>query len=356
MPGPLLALIVGTAAAVLWLHDAPVIGRLPSGFPGLFVPEHSQDFLLSALQPAFTLALIGSVNSLVTSLVADSLTRTRHQSNRELVGQGIGNTAAGLLGAMPGAGSTSGTVVNIRAGGITPVSGVLSAIVLLALLLGLGQVAEPMPLAALSGILIKTGWDIIDWRLIKRVRHVRRDYLVVMLLTLFLTVFVDLITAIVLGLIVAAFARARESERRELGSVISVPLLDSEFLADDNGAAGGDQFEARVGLVDLRGQFSFASASQLAWLVGADIEQHEVVIFDFSNTTDMDDSGALVMEQLIDAAMATNTECIVLNLSGSVADNLRSLNVFRRVPVERFVDDLDAARELAGTLLSDGRE
>ena len=179
----------------------------------------------------------------------------------------------------------------------------------------------------------------------------RRDYLLVMLFTMFLTVFVNLITAIVLGLIVAAFARARESEQRELSSVISVPLLDQEFFSDDLDNADADQFAARVGLVDLRGEFSFASASQLAWLVGADIEEHEVVIFDFSNTIHMDDSAALVMERLVDAAAATNTECIVLNLSGSVGDNLNSLNVFRRVPAERFVDNLDAARELAGNLL-----
>ena len=203
---------------------------------------------------------------------------------------------------------------------------------------------------------MKAGWDIIDWRLIKRVRYVRRDYLLVMLLTLLLTVFVDLITAIVLGLIVAAFARARESERRELGSVISVPLLDSEFLDGDSGSDAADQFEARVGLVDLRGQFSFASANQLAWLVGADIEQHEIVIFDFSNTVEMDDSGALVMERLIDSAAAANTECIVLSLSGDVARNLRSLNVFRRLPAERFVDSLDEARELARGLLRNDSE
>ena len=354
VPGPLPALVAGTLLSTMWLRDAPVIGSVPQGLPSLHVPEVSTGLLLSAVQPALILALVGSINSLVASLVADSLTRTRHKSNQELVGQGIGNVGAGLLGALPGAGATSGTTVNIRAGGNSPVSGVICAGTLLALVFGLGRIAEPVPLAALSGVLIKAGWDIIDWRLIKRVRHVRRDYLLVMLLTLLLTVFVNLITAIVLGLIVAAFARARESERRELGSVISVPLLDSEFLADDADVAGDDQFEARVGLVDLRGQFSFASANQLAWLVGADIEQHEVVIFDFSNTTDMDDSAALVMERLVDAAISTDTECIVLNLSGLVADNLRSLNVFRRVAPERFVDDLNAARELARDLLNGG--
>ena len=357
VPGPLVALIAGTALATLWLDGAPIIGTLPQAIPPpLQMPVLAPGFLFSAIQPALTLALIGSVNSLVTSLVSDSLTRTRHQPNRELAGQGIGNIAAGLLGALPGAGATSGTTVNISAGGSTPVSGMLYALVLLALVaLGLGWIAEPIPLAVLSGILIKAGWDIIDWRLVTRVRYVRRDYLLVMLLTLLLTVFVDLITAIAVGLIVAGFARARESERRELSSVISVPLLDAEFFSDGQDAddADVDRFQARVGLVDLRGEFSFASANELAWAVGADIEQHEVVIFDFSNTVHMDDSAALVMERLTRAAAAAKTECIVLNLSGSVGDTLNSLNVFRQLPAERFVDNLDAARDLAGNLLND---
>ena len=356
VPGPLPAVIVGTLLAVLWLRDAPAIDALPQGLPTLQLPEYSPNVLLDAAQPAVTLALIGSINSLVTSLVADSLTRTRHKSNRELVGQGIGNVAAGALGALPGAGATSGTTVNIRAGGNSPVSGVVCAGVLLALVLGIGWVAEPVPLAALSGVLIKAGWDIIDWRLIVRVRHVRREYVVVMLFTMLLTVFVDLITAIILGLIMAGFARARQSEQRELGSVRSVPILDREFFGDNDDDTQGDKFRARVGLLDLRGQFSFASASQLAWMVGADIEEHEVVILDFSNTVDMDDSAALVMERLIDAAISTHTEVIVLNLAGPVSDDLRSLNVLRRVPADRFAHSLDEARKLARNLLNERGE
>ena len=358
-PEPLVALVVGTLLAALLLRDAPTIGQLPTGLPTLQLPVLSAGLLVSAIQPALTLALIGSINSLVACLLADTLTRARHRPNQELVGQGIANVAAGLLGALPGAGSASGTTVNIRAGGTSPVSGVLCAVVLLALILGLGEIAEPIPLAALAAILIKTGWDIIDWRLITRIRYVQRDYLLVMLLTLCVTVFVDLVTAIVVGLIVAGFARAREAERLELGRVISVPILDRAFFAgapDADDADDADQFLARVGLVDLRGQFSFASANELAWRVGSDIEEHEVVIFDFSNTVHMDDSAALVMERLITGAAATNTECIVLNLTGPVSDTLKSLNVFRRLPEERFVNGLDEARELAGNLLNDEGE
>ncbi len=354
VPESLVALVAGTAMAVLWLDGARTIGALPTALPALHLPEMTPVFLVSAIQPALTLALIGSVNSLVTSLVADSLSRSRHRPNRELLGQGMGNLAAGLLGALPGAGATAGTTVNIRSGGSSPVSGVLCAGLLLALALGLGKVAEPIPIAALAGILVKVGWGLIDWRLITRVRHVQGDYLLVMLLTFCLTVFVDLITAIALGLIVAGFARARIAERMELGSVISVPVLDRALFSDPAGDDDRDEFLARVGLVNLRGQFSFASANELAWMVGADIEEHEVVIFDFSNTVHMDDSAALVMERLIAAAAATNTECIVMNLSGPVADTLKSLRVFRRLSEDRFVNDLDEARELARTLLTDG--
>ena len=354
VPESLVALVAGTAMAVLWLDGARTIGALPTALPALHLPEMTPVFLVSAIQPALTLALIGSVNSLVTSLVADSLSRSRHRPNRELLGQGMGNLAAGLLGALPGAGATAGTTVNIRSGGSSPVSGVLCAGLLLALALGLGKVAEPIPIAALAGILVKVGWGLIDWRLITRVRHVQGDYLLVMLLTFCLTVFVDLITAIALGLIVAGFARARIAERMELGSVISVPVLDRAFFSDPAGDDDHDEFLARVGLVNLRGQFSFASANELAWMVGADIEEHEVVIFDFSSTVHMDDSAALVMERLIDAAAATNTECIVMNLSGPVADTLKSLRVFKRLSEDRFVNDLDEARELARTLLTDG--
>ena len=353
VPESLIALVAGTAMAVLWLDGARTIGELPTALPALHLPEMTPVFLVSAIQPALTLALIGSVNSLVTSLVADSLSRSRHRPNRELLGQGMGNLAAGLLGALPGAGATAGTTVNIRSGGSSPVSGVLCAGLLLALALGLGKVAEPIPIAALAGILVKIGWGLIDWRLITRVRHVQGDYLLVMLLTFCLTVFVDLITAIALGLIVAGFARARIAERMELGSVISVPVLDRAFFSDPAGDDDHDEFLARVGLVNLRGQFSFASANELAWMIGADIEEHEVVIFDFSNTVHMDDSAALVMERLIAAAAATNTECIVLNLSGPVANTLKSLRVFRRLSEDRFVNDLDEARELARTLLTD---
>ncbi|MCY4654947.1 MAG: SulP family inorganic anion transporter [Dehalococcoidia bacterium] len=354
LPGPLVALVLGTAAAYFFFTNAPVIGAVPTGLPEFFIPDITPGFIASALQPAFILALLGSIDSLLTSLVADSITRTRHNPNRELMGQGLGNLVAGVVGALPGAGATMGTVVNIRAGGRTPVSGALRSIVLLALVLGLGQIAEPIPHAVLAGILIKVGWDIIDWRFVTRVRHVPREYLMVMLMTLLLTVFVDLVTAVALGLIASGVMRARQSEQLELDSVVSVPLLDHTFLSDQNADDDEfDMFQARAGLLAFRGHFSVASANELVRVVSADIHEHEVVIFDFSDTTHMDDSAALIMEQLISSAGDEDTECIVMNLSGSVASSLNSFNVFRDIPQNRFVDNLDEAREVVRSILDD---
>ena len=351
-PPVLVALVVGTLMGVLWLTNVPVIGDIPRGLPGVQATLPSVGFLLGAIEPALILALLGSVDSLLTSLVADSLTGRRHQPNRELVGQGIGNVVSGIFGGLPGAGATMGTVTNIRAGGTTRVSGALRAVLVLGLLLGLGRFVEPIPHAVLAGILMKVGWDIIDWRLLTRIHRIRRAHLVVMLVTLGLTVFVDLVTAVAIGLIVAGMAHAQAMEVLELDSVVSVPLLDRAFFAErPEMTASADEYAARSGLVALRGSFTVASAHKLVTVVGADISEHELVIFDFSRATFLDDSAAMLVEQLIDVAGRSQTEVVVMGLQGRVAETLHTLDILRRVPDGHIVETLDEARELAISLL-----
>ncbi len=354
LPSPIVALIAGTLLGVLWLTDAPVIGQIPTGLPGLQFELPTVGFLIGAIHPAIILALLGSVDSLLTSLIADSLTGTRHNPDRELVGQGLGNMVAGLIGGMPGAGATMGTVTNIRAGGTTQVSGILRAIMLLGLVLGLGRLVEPIPHAALAGILMKIGWDVIDWRMLRRIHRIQAHHLFVMLMTLSLTVFVDLVTAVAIGLIAAGLAHARQLEGLELDSVVSVPVLDQKFFEGIERMAIADPLSARVGLVALRGSFTVASSHKLVTVVSADIRDHDVVIFDFSGATHLDDSAAMVIEQLIDVAGRADTEIIVIGLSGSVTRTLHTLNALRKVPRERVLRTLDQAREIAADLLGGG--
>lgn len=349
LPAPLVALVAGTCVALFGFTEARTIGAIPEGLPALQVPQLEWGLIGSFVEPALILALLGSIHSLLTSLVADSQTRTHHNPNRELVGQGLGNLAAGVLGALPGAGSSTGTVTNIRAGGRSPLAGALAAILLLALLLGFGWVAEPIPLAVLAGILMKVGWDIADWRFVVRLRVIRHEYVLIMLLTFLVTVFVDLVTAVALGLIAAGVVRSKSLEFGELSSVLSVPLLDADFVPP---LAKLDPFCLPVGLVKLKGRFSVSSAHQFTRAVAADIEDHDIIILDFSDTTDVDDSAALAIEELVDSALENDTACIVSSLSGDVAKVLHSLLIFRRVPAENFVDSLDEAKRLSKHLLA----
>ena len=352
VPGTLVALIVGTLLSVLWLADVPVIGIIPSGLPEIVLVPPTADFLLRAIEPALILALLGSVDSLLTSLIADSLTGTRHRADQELVGQGIGNMVAGLIGGLPGAGATMGTVTNIRAGGTTRLSGAVRAAILLVLLMGLGWIVEPIPHAVLAGILMKVGWDIVDWRMLKRIHRLRGEHLIILLITLGLTVFVDLVTAVAIGLIVAGMAHARKLESLELDSVVSVPLLDRQFFAEEEDETPStDEFTARVGLVALRGSFTVASSKKLVGVISEDIKDHDVVIFDFSGATYIDDSAAMVVEQLMGVATSEDTAFIVMSLSGSVEDTLSALGIIQRVPAAHIVETLDEAREVARKLL-----
>lgn len=341
-PPSLAALIVGTLLGLLWLSGAPTIGEVPSGLPSFGWPDASFDSWPLLIQAAFVLALIGSIDALLTSLVADSITRDTHRPNRELIGQGMGNTVSGLIGGLPGAGTTLTTVVNIRGGGRTAVSGVIVAGLFVALVLGAGSVTEPIPQAVLAGLLMKMGWEIIDWRFVRHIFEIDRSHVVVMLLTLLLTLFVDLMVAVGIGLIVAGMANAVRSERLELDRVLSVPLLEGD---------PDDPYLARIGAVALRGRFTVASANALVRVVGADIEEHEVVIFDFSETVSLDDSAVMVIEQLFETAAENGTPCVIASLDGPVESALRSLGALDLVPAEQIVDSMTEARALASKLL-----
>ena len=352
-PGTLLALIVGSVIGIVFFGGIPAVGEVPQGLPDFNLSLPSFEFVLRALEPALIVALLGSVDSLLTALVADTMTSTAHKPDRELLGQGLGNIVAGLISGLPCAGSTAGTVTNIRAGGRTRVSGVIYALALLALILGLGTYVEPIPLAVLAAVLIRVGWGIVDWPLVRRIHRLRKDHLLIMLLTFGITVFVDLITAVAIGLIAGAIAHSRRLERLELDSVVSAPLLDHTFLNQEESSSDeADLFKATVGLVSFQGQFTVASAHKLVKGISYDIEGHQVVIFDFSKTTYLDDSSAMLIRRLLNIVMDESKEYIVMGLTGQAKNTLESLNILHNVPSECIVDSLDDARVVAKSLLS----
>ncbi len=353
LPAPLAALIAGTLAGLLVFHTAPVIGDVPTGLPALRIPSVELASLPAIVEPALILALLGSIDSLLTSLVADSITRSRHDSNRELIGQGIGNVAAGLIGALPGAGATMRTVVNVRAGGRTRLSGALHALILLALVLGLGPIAEQIPHAALAGILMKVGWDIIDWSYLKRFRSAPRDKLTIMLVTLTLTVFVDLITAVAVGLILAGFVTARWMETEELKGVTQLALPENEDSLSGAERAALKRNNGKIALLALRGHFSYASARELVQRVGMGISGYQVAIFDFTEAAHIDTSAALSIEAMLELAQEEVKGIFVSGLSGSAEETLTRLGALQHVPESHITQTRMQAIECATALLKD---
>jgi sulfate permease, SulP family len=332
LPSALAALIIGTLAGLMLFTQAPVIATVPTGLPDLHIPTFDISNLPEIVQPALILALLGSIDSLLTSLVADSLTGTRHDSNRELIGQGIGNAFAGLVGAIPGAGATMRTVVNIRAGGHSRLSGAIHSLVLLGLVLGLGPIAEKIPHAVLAGILMKVGWDIIDWQYLKRFRTAPRDKFMVMLVTLALTVFVDLITAVAVGLILAGFVTAAWMETDELRGLKHLTSPEHASDLDDEERELLDRSSGRIRLLALRGRFSYASAREMVHRIGMGISGCEIVIFDFTEAVHMDTSAALSIESLLATTQRELTGVFVCGLSGNAEETLTRLGALTRLP------------------------
>ena len=342
VPPTLAALIVGALLGILLLSDAPVVGAIPSGLPSLDWPAFSGAFLVSALQSALIVALIGALVSLLSAAITDSMTREVHDPNRELIGQGLANTVSGLIGGLPGGGNMATSLVNVRAGGRSAVAGAIVALLMLAVVLRAGSLLESIPQAVLAGILIKVGWDVIDWRFLRRVRRLPQGHVAVMAVTLIVMIFTDIVTAVAIGLILAGMASAARLESLELSDVISVPLLEGSV---------DDPFLARIGVVHLRGRFTVASSSALVRVITDDIEDHEVVIFDFSRTLALDDSAVRMLEQLFNRAEENNTPSIIAGLVGTPANALESIGALDGIPEDRRVETLEEAKELAHTLL-----
>lgn len=356
IPSPLGVLVVGTGISVFVLPDLAVIGAVPSALPSLVIPGISFENIAQLLQPAFILALLGSIDSLLTSLVADSLTKTQHNSDKELVGQGLGNLVAGLIGAIPGAGATMRTVVNIRAGGRTAVSGMLHASILLCLALGLGPVVAHVPHAVLAAILMKVGWDIIDWGYWKRLKHVPREKAVVMLVTFGLTVFVDLITAVAVGIIFASFVNARWLAEEQLKGLKQSFNADEIDLLTAEEKATLRQVPGRVLVTLLHGSFSYASARELARRDSQSTTDLDAVVYDFSHSGYIDPSAALAIDEMIELSLRHGRYVIVSGLRDSAMKALSGMGVLDRVPAkqqfEHRKEAIEAAVEYCQSLMS----
>jgi len=344
VPGPLAALVAGTLVSLV-LPGAPILGDIPTGLPSFIMPAFEMSAAFVVLEAALILAVLGSIDSLLTSLVADNMTRTRHDSNKELVGQGIGNAVAGLFGGIPGAGATMRTVVNIRTGGLTRISGMLHSLLLLAVVVSLAPLAEKIPHAVLAGILVKVGYDILDISYLKRAHHGPRWDLVLMAIVLLLTVFVDLIAAVAAGVVLAALAFVKQladSQLKAYGGELPVPLETTPEEADLLRRA-----DRRVTMIDFLGPLSFGAAADLGHHVRERVKgkQAEAMVLDFSRVPFLDVSAAYAVETIACDARHAGRRVFTSGINAQVLGVLAGLNANHCLPTDTsFPTRIEALR------------
>lgn len=350
LPGPLAALIAATVVSLV-IPGAPILGDIPSGLPTFTLPAYDHDAAAVVLEAAIVLALLGSIDSLLTSLVADNMTRGQHNPDRELIGQGIGNTVAGFFGSLPGAGATMRTVVNIRAGGVTKISGMIHSVLLLFIVLALGPIASKIPHAALAGILVKVGIDIIDWAYLKRAHRGPKAELLLMALVLLLTVFVDLITAVAVGVVLAALAFVRQVAELQLQRVAEHPKR--ELLPNERELI--EQAGGKVNVFDFGGPLSFGAAANLGHHVRrAAYENAKILILDFSRVPFMDVSSARAIADIAADGKAAGRDIYVASINEEVMGVLSALGADEDFDDDNIFPDRIAALRHAVSVLGGG--
>ncbi|MFK8053930.1 MAG: SulP family inorganic anion transporter [Woeseiaceae bacterium] len=330
LPGALAALIIGTVMSKFF-GNAPILGEIPTGLPSFIMPEFTRSSVLVVLEASFILAVLGAIDSLLTSLVADNMTRTRHNSEKELVGQGIGNTIAGLFGAIPGAGATMRTVVNIRTGGFTKISGMLHSVVLLLIVLVFAPFASQIPHAVLAGILVKVGYDIIDFSYLKNAHRGPRWDLALMAMVLGLTVFVDLITAVAVGVVMAALAFVKRLADSQLTDILDV----EQTILTEEEAALLERAGKRVILFDFSAPLSFGAAADLGHHVREVARKGaSAMVLDFTRLTFIDVSAARAVETIACDAKHAGKLVFIAGANAEVSAVLNGLDADHCVPVD----------------------
>ncbi len=344
VPPQLVALIVGTIVSLAVFGDIEIrrIGEIPSGLPALQMPVFSAGQIQIMVVDALVLGMLGCIDALLTSVIADSLTRTQHDSDKELIGQGIGNLVSGMFGGLAGAGATMGTVVNIQAGARTALSGLVRAVILLVVVLWAGGLTASIPLAVLAGIALKVGINIIDWGFLKRAHHVSWKGAMIMYGVIILTVFVDLITAVAVGVFVANILTINRLSAIQEQDVNAITTADDSINLTPEEKVLMSEAEGRVLLFQLSGPMIFGVSKAISREHKA-IAECEALILDISDVPHLGVTSSLAIENAIQDALDMDCEVFIVGASGQTKRRLEKLGVLANIPPHNLLGDRQEA-------------
>jgi SulP family sulfate permease len=348
-PPQLVALLIGTLISVTLLasFDIRRIGEIPTGLPSIVLPTFTFEQLTEMILDGLVLGMLGCIDSLLTAVIADSLTRTEHDSNKELIGQGIGNMFAGLFGGLPGAGATMGTVVNIQTGARSALSGITRALILLVVVLGAARLTQSIPLAVLAGIALNVGINILDWSFLKRAHRVSLQTTLIMYGVMLLTVFVDLIVAVGVGVFIANVLTIERLSNLQAENVKAISDADDSIPLTPEERNLLDHTNERVLLFYLSGPMIFGVSRAIA-RQHATISAYDVVIIDLSDVPLIDVTVSLAIENAIEAGSTV----FIVSQSPETEEVLERFDTFELIPREHLLasrtEALRRAAELVG--------
>ncbi len=344
IPSPLIALIVGTSIAYFMNLDIPRIGEKMSNASQneiftFYIPDFTR--LSEFIVPAFALAGLAVLDSLLSCIVADNLTGLRHSSDRETFGQGMANMAAGLIGGVTTATATMRTVANIKFGGKTPLASIVHGITLLGILLGLGFLVAAIPAACLAAILFKVGIDILDYRILPVLRKIPKLDLLVFIIVLFVTVYEDLMIAVAIGVIFSLLSYIKEVKLTINSNYKhqNIPISESDFNSKDLD-------KLPINILQPHGPLFFGSVESLmnTYLHS---EEHEVLIIDMTHVTMIDLSGAYALEDLIKNLLDKNIQVYATSAKPKIKNVLENINLMKNVGRDYYCD----SRETITTII-----
>lgn len=339
VPSSLLALVVVTIIAILAKFNVPVIGDIPTGLPKFQLGMLSLKELYSIVPVALTLGVLGSIDSLLTSLVADSMTRTKHNSSRELIGQGLGNAVAGMFGGLAGAGATMRTAVNIKSGGTDRLSGVVHCILLAVILMFLAPVASKIPLCVLSAILIKVGFDIIDYKFLAVAKSVPRRELTVMTVVFLLTVFYDLIFAVAVGIVLASILFAASVSDSTNVSAVNLEQIDdvNEDIFDD------ERYKKLISFIRIDGAFFFGSSACVLNQIEKSTHGIKCLVLYCKRVVTIDVSAIFVLEEIIERFESRGVKVILVMKDWAMVDKILQAGLSKILSADNFAFSKETA-------------
>jgi len=345
VPASIVAVIGATFFFVFTNADLPVVGAISSELPSFNMPVWESALASEMIKSALLIATLSTLDSLMTSLTVDSISNDLHDSDQELVGQGIGNFVAGLFGALPGGGATMRTVTNLRAGGTTPLSGILHALFILAIVLWAGEYTAYIPVAVLAAILTHVGISIIDWNFLKRIHQVPLFSVGLMVSTMIMSVAFDLVTAVLIGVFLANLVTIRRLSEIQLDNINLCTAENSEHLSGPEKQLLTSMDDS-VLMLNISGPIGFGVARGLKQSVSK-VDQDKTLLIDLTDARFVGITSTIAIEEIIVSYQNQGREVLLSSVCERVRNDFHKLNLLGKIPTEHVFDTrLDALNYL----------